>query len=181
MDYLMILDSKHTYINGIQNEINDNIANLEFSFSLLEPRKYLDFPSLFEDLIRECELVKTGYKDFIADVVRYEDTLNNVVNLTRGRLETLYLKTQLLCSKESINLTKASERSRKSIELLTLVFASLGLSQVLSAFLIFWLESNRELATVLNVTLYCFWSLAIPIVIVASIYFIRRRRRGLTE
>jgi hypothetical protein len=177
MKFLMMLDSKRTYLKGIQNEIDDNIANLEFSFSLLEPQKYLEFPSLHDDITRECELVRTGYKSFIADVTRYEDTLNNIVNLIRGRLETQYLKTQLLCSEESIKLTKASERSRQSIELLTLVFASLGLSQVFSVFLIFWLQSDKGSEATINVILYCFWSLAVPIFIVAVIYFLLRKRR----
>lgn len=177
MDYLMLLDSKHTYLNGVQNEVNNNTANLDFYFSLLEPSKYLAFPSLQEDIIRECELIKTGYKNFIAEVARYEDTLNNVVNLIRGRLETQYLKTQLLCSKESINLTKASEKSKESIELLTLVFASFGLAQVVSAFLIFWLESDRQPGTVINAISYCIWSLVVPLIIVALVYLLIRKRR----
>jgi hypothetical protein len=192
-DYLMQISKQFSEISTMvatvshdTSTVNSDIHNAGTLYNKWNEKPYEGYPMVHVTSLKDLDVIAYAYK-----------SINDKLEITRGRLnDTLgIIKTYFDLKQQKLSLklqssiqesTKsqesmlvaaqeekvASQKSEKSLQFLTYLFAGLGISEILANFIIFYIEGG-ELST-------AFWfftmTLSIPLFILAIIIISLKRK-----
>jgi hypothetical protein len=168
------------------SSVNSNIHNASTIYNKLNETSYESYPMVHVTSLKDLDVIAYAYKS-IADKLeitrmRLNDTLGIIKTYLDLKQQKLSLKLQgsiQESSKSQESILKAaqeekiaSEKSERSLQFLTYLFAGLGISEILANFIIYYIQGGNITTTFL----FFSGTLAVPLIILAIIIISIKRR-----
>jgi hypothetical protein len=166
--------------------VNSNIHNASTLYNKWNEKPYEGYPMVHVTSLKDLDIIAYAYK-----------SINDKLEITRGRLnDTLgIIKTYFDLKQQKLSLklqssiqesTKsqeeiliaaqeekvASQKSERSLQFLTYLFAGLGISEILANFIIYYMEGGNVSTTFIFFSI----TLSIPLIILAVIIISIKKR-----
>ena len=191
--YLMRISKQFSEISTMvatishdKSTVNSDIHNASTLYNKWNEKPYEGYPMVHVTSLKDLDVIAYAYKS-ISDKLeitrgRLNDTLGIIKTYFDLKQQKLSLKLQSSIqestkSQESILLAAqdekvASQKSERSLQFLTYLFAGLGISEILANFIIYYISGGNVTTAVLFFSI----TLAIPLIILAVIIMSIKKR-----